>query len=154
MAQQAVEKKLTDDEAKEKEKLKWLKRSSEAFKSLSDATKNLSEFRTNPDLRPENHKKNLLRAIDKAYKVDKLLTETEYKDMKKEIGDTASYDEDALKGIKRKIQEKEEEIIRAEEKAKQNVSKTKKIRMETKKYFRLSIGLKSKLLFLFCLHKC
>ena len=83
-----------------------------------------------------------MRKIDNAYKVDKLLTQTEFEDMKKEIGDTASYDEDALNGIKRKVQEKEEEIIRAEEKAKQNASKTKKIRLKTKKYFRLSIGFK------------
>ena len=135
MAREAIERKLTDDEAEYKKRLKDLNKASKVFEGLSNG---IEEFRNNP----ENHKKNLLRAIDNAYKVDKLLTETEYEDMKKEIGDTASYDEDALNGIKRKVQEKEEEIIRAEEKAKQNVIKIKKYGKETKKYFRLSIGLK------------
>ena len=138
MAREAVEKKLTDDEAEYTKRLKYLKKASEAIQRLSDGTENLMEFRNNP----ENHRRNLLEKIDYAYNVDKLLSLTEYEEMKKEIGDTASYDEEALNKIKRRVQEKEEIIRRAEEKASQNASKTRNIRLKTKKDFRLSFGLK------------
>ena len=138
MAKEAIEKKLTDDEAEYKKRLKYLKKASEAIQRLSDGTENLMEFRNNP----ENHRRNLLEKIDYACNVDKLLSLTEYEAMKKEIGDTASYDEEAINKIKQKVQEKEEVIRRAEEKASQNARKTKNIRLKTKKKFRLSFGLK------------
>ena len=138
MAGEAVERKLTDDEAEYTKRLKYLKKASEAIQRLSDGTENLMEFRNNP----ENHRRNLLEKIDYAYNVDKLLSLTEYEEMKNEIGDTASYDEEVLNKIKQKVQEKEQVIRRAEEKARQNARKTKNIRLKTKKKFRLSFGLK------------
>ena len=138
MAREAVEKKLTDDEAEYTKRLKYLKKASEAIQRLSDGTENLMEFRNNP----ENHRRNLLEKIDYACNVDKLLSLTEYEAMKKEIDDTASYDEEAINKIKQKVQEKEEVIRRAEEKASQNARKTKNIRLKTKKKFRLLFGFK------------
>ena len=142
MAREAIERKLTGDEAEYKKRLKYLKKASEAIQRLSDVTGNLMEFRNDP----ENHRRNLLEKIDYAYNVDKLLSLTENEEMKKEIGDTASYDEEALNKIKRRVQEKEEIIRRAEEKASQNASKTRNIRLKTKKDFRLSFGLKMSIL--------
>ena len=138
MAREAVEKKLTGDEAEYTKRLKYLKKASDAIERLSDGTENLMEFRNNP----ENHRRNLLEKIDYAHNVDKLLSHTEYEEMKKEIGDTASYDEEAINKIKQKVQEKEEVIRRAEEKASQNARKTKNIRLKTKKKFRLLFGFK------------
>ena len=143
MARKAVQKKLTDDEAEYTKRLKYLKKASDAIERLSDGTENLMEFRNNP----ENHRRNLLEKIDYACNVDKLLSLTEYEEMKKEIGDTASYDEEALNKIKRRVQGKEEIIRRAEEKASQNARKTKNIRLKTKKKFRLLFGFKMSILY-------